>query len=269
MSPAEGQDWCPGAYRRFRGFRLRPALDLLAQVPDALPEGAVVDLGCGAGAAGPALAARFPGRDLVGLDASPAMLAEAAATGCYLRMEEGDIARWQPEAPPALIFSNAALQWVPDHATLLPRLAALPAPGGVLAVQVPDQQEAPSHRLLRSVSAALFPDRFDWTGWQPEVLPPEVTEALLAPFGAATVWRTVYYQRLAPQQGAHHPAPHPVRAFTQSTAARPVLARLDPAEQARFLTAYDTALATAYPPVADGSVLFPFARSFLVLRRDG
>ena len=268
MSPAQGNDWSPGAYGRFRGFRLRPALDLLAQVPHSLPEGDVIDLGCGAGAAAPALAARFPGRDLVGLDASPAMLAEAAATACYHVLEEADIARWQPGAPPALIFSNAALQWVPDHATLLPRLAAMLAPGGVLAVQVPDQQDAPSHRLLREVSAALFPDRFDWTGWQPEVLAPEAMEALVAPFGAATVWRTVYYQRLAPPPAAT-PPPHPVRAFTESTAARPVLARLDPAEQARFLSACDVALAAAYPPAPDGSVLFPFARSFLVLQRDG
>ncbi len=268
MSPVQGNDWSPGAYGRFRGFRLRPALDLLAQVPDSLPEGDVIDLGCGAGAAAPALAARFPGRDLVGLDASPAMLAEAAATACYHVLEEVDIARWQPGAPPALIFSNAALQWVPDHATLLPRLAAMLAPGGVLAAQVPDQQDAPSHRLLREVSAALFPDRFDWTGWQPEVLAPEAMEALVAPFGEATVWRTVYYQRLAPQPAATLPV-HPVRAFTESTAARPVLARLDRTEQTRFRSAYDMALAATYPPAPDGTVLFPFARSFLVLRRGG
>ena len=103
--------------------------------------------------------------------AALAMLAEAAATACYHVLEEADIARWQPGAPPALIFSNAALQWVPDHATLLPRLAAMLAPGGVLAVQVPDQQDAPSHRLLREVSAALFPDRFDWTGFYRVVAP--------------------------------------------------------------------------------------------------
>ena len=268
MSPAQGNDWSPGAYGRFRGFRLRPALDLLAQVPDMLPEGDVIDLGCGSGAVGPPLAGRFPGRDLIGVDASPAMLAEAAATGCYHVLQEADIARWQTGAPPALIFSNAALQWVPDHATLLPRLVALLAPGGVLAVQVPDQQDAPSHHLLREVSAALFPDRFDWTGWQPEVLAPEAMEALLAPFGPTTVWRTVYYQRLSPSPAAPAGA-HPVRAFTESTAARPVLARLDPAEQALFLSAYDAALASAYPPATDGSVLFPFARSFLVLQRDG
>lgn len=259
-----GQDWSPGTYQRFRGFRLRPALDLLAQVPDGLPPGAVVDLGCGAGAAGPALRARFGDRLLVGLDASPAMLAEAAAAACYDRLVEADIAGWQPEAAPALIFSNAALQWVPDHAALLPQLAALPAPGGVLAVQVPDQQDAPSHRLLREVAAALFPDRFDWAGWVPEVLPPAQVETLLAPFGPVSLWRTVYYQRVRPQAEAH-----PVRAFTESTAARRILSRLDAGEQARFLAAYDAALAGDYPPGADGSVLFPFARSFFLLVRGG
>ncbi len=264
MTATTGQDWSPGTYQRFRGFRLRPALDLLAQVPDGLPAGAVVDLGCGAGAAGSALRACYGDRTLVGLDASPAMLAEAAASGCYDRLVEADIAGWQPEAAPALIFSNAALQWVPDHAALLPRLAALSAPGGVLAVQVPDQQDAPSHRLLREVAAGLFPDRFDWASWAPEVLAPAQVETLLAPFGPVTVWRTVYFQRLLPQAGTH-----PVRAFTEATAARPILARLDAGEQARFLLAYDAALALAYPPGPDGSVLFPFARSFCVLVRGG
>ena len=74
-------DWNPAAYARFSGFRLRPALDLLAQVPGALPDGPVIDLGCGNGPAGAVLKARFPGRDLWGLDSSPAMLAAAQATG--------------------------------------------------------------------------------------------------------------------------------------------------------------------------------------------
>lgn len=72
------KDWNPGAYARFRGLRLRPALDLLAQVPE-LPPGDVVDLGCGDGAVAEALRARFPDRRLVGVDASPAMLRVAGA----------------------------------------------------------------------------------------------------------------------------------------------------------------------------------------------
>ena len=151
MSGAEKKDWNPEAYARFRGLRLRPALDLLAQVGD-LPPGDIIDLGCGDGAAAAALAGRFPGRRLVGVDASPAMLERASG---YDAKVEADIAGWRPETPPALIFSNAVLHWLPDHAALMPRLARFLAPGGVLAVQMPRQQGAPSHRFLRDIAAAM------------------------------------------------------------------------------------------------------------------
>lgn len=250
------QDWNPAAYARFRGLRLRPALDLLAAVPG-LPPGDVIDLGCGDGAAAGALRARFPDRRIVGVDASPAMLEAAAG---YDAQVGADIAAWAPETPPALIYSNAALHRLPDHPRLLPRLAALLAAGGVLAVQMPRQFRAPSHMLLREVAAALFPGRFDWTGYAPPVAPPADYWPILAPLGRADIWETEYLQHLAPVAEGH-----PVRAFTSSTVARPILATLDQAEAARFLAAYDAALAGPYPLLPDGSALMPFRRLFLVL----
>ena len=261
--PPVPQDWDPGAYLRFRGHRLRPALDLLAAVPG-LPGGEIVDLGCGTGVVGAALAARFPGRAVTGVDASPAMLAEAGKAGGYARLAAADIAVWAPEAPVALIFSNAALQWLGDHPRLLPRLAGCLVPGGVLVVQMPRQYDEPSHVLLRAVAAEHFPDRFDRHDWQPPVAAPEVYARLLAPLGRLSLWETVYYQRLEPD-GQRQAAGHPVRAFTSSTAARPVLERLDAGEAAAFLAAYDAALAAAYPAETDGSVIFPFRRLFFTL----
>lgn len=249
-------DWDPGAYARFRGLRFRPVRDLLAQVGP-VPAGDVIDLGCGDGAATAALRSRFPGARLVGVDASPAMLAQALGLDAKV---ECDIARWRPDRAPAVIFSNAALHWLQGHDALMPRLAGFLMPGGTLAVQMPRQFAAPSHRLIREVSAALFPDRFDWSGWQPPVDPPARYHRLLAPLGAVTVWESEYLQRLDPLAEGH-----PVRAFTASTALRPVTARLSADEQARFLSAYDAALTDAYPAEPDGSVLFPFRRLFFTL----
>lgn len=257
MSVTNPQDWNPGAYARFRGLRLRPALDLLAQVGD-LPIGDVVDLGCGDGAVAEALRLRFPVRRLVGVDASASML--AAAQG-YDSTVQADIAAWVPDAPVALIFSNAALQWLPDHAALLPRLAACVTPGGVLAVQMPRQQEAASHRLLRDTAQAMFPDRFDFAGWQSPTHPATAYWQMLSPLGDVTAWETEYIQHLAPV-----PLGHPVRAFTASTAMRPFVERLTRAEAEAFVSAYDTALARAYPVMPDGSALMPFRRTFFILR---
>lgn len=255
MSP----DWDPARYGAFRDLRLRPALDLLAQVPD-LPTGDVVDLGCGDGAVGPALVARYPTRCLVAVDASEAMLSNAALRRCYERMTLADIADWQPDRPPAMIFSNAALNWLPDHATLMPQLAAMLAPAGVLAVQMPRQGDAPSHRLLRDVYTTLFPGR----ALPPPspVLPAADYAEMLLPIGEVRAWTTDYIQLLDPVAKGH-----PVRTFTESTAMRPFVKALAEDERRAFVAAYDAALATAYPALPDGRVLFPFTRVFFILER--
>ncbi|MDG1279925.1 MAG: methyltransferase domain-containing protein [Pseudorhodobacter sp.] len=251
-------DWNPESYALFSDLRLRPALDLLARV-GALPEGPVVDLGCGPGAVGPALAARFPGRPVVGVDRSPAMLEAAQAAGGYTRFVAQDLTEWQPDAPPALIFSNAALQWLPNHEDLMPRLAAGLAPGGTLAVQMPRQWGAPSHRFLRDIAASLFPERFEAQQPSPVASARRYWE-LLAGLGEVTAWETDYVQKISGLGEGH-----PVRSFTQSTAMRPYLDRLTPAEAQKFTAAYDAALEAAYPLLADGAALMPFRRVFFTV----
>ncbi|MFU8881244.1 MAG: methyltransferase domain-containing protein [Rhodobacterales bacterium] len=250
-------DWNPGTYHRFRGLRLRPALDLIRAIP-ALPPGDVVDLGCGSGMVAAAL--KTFDRPLIGIDASPAMLAEARAQGCYDSLHEMDIGAWSPDqSAPALIFCNAALHWLSDHAALMPRLCSYLAPGGTLAVQVPHQNNAPSHRVWLSLAEEMFPGRVDPANG-PDVLRPAEYYRLLSPLGELTLWETEYYQNLdACAQG------HPVRRFTETTYARPILAALDPAEQAQLIAAYEAVMDKAYPAAADGTVLFPFRRMFFTL----
>ena len=259
MTSKTTTDWNPETYTKFRGLRLRPAMDLLAQVP-AIPAGDVVDLGCGNGPVAPALALRFSGRGLIGIDSSPAMLAKAKDTNAYSELIEADATDWTPDTPPALIFSNALCHWLPDHTALFARLAGLLAKGGTLAVQMPRQFAGPSHQSLRNVAQSLFPDRFDYSGWVPPVAPPQDYAKMLAPMGEANVWETDYVQRLAPVQEGH-----PVRHFTQSTAMRPIVNKLDEAELKCFISTYEEALNGHYPPENDGSVLFPFKRVFFTL----
>jgi trans-aconitate 2-methyltransferase len=254
-------DWDPIRYAAFRDLRLRPAVDLLAQVPE-VPSGDVIDLGCGDGAVAADLAMRFSGRNLVGVDESAAMLEKARQTGLYRGLTQADIALWGAHTPVALIFSNAVLHWLPSHDVLMPRLVAMLVPGGVLAVQMPRQFGAPSHRLSREVAMQLFPDRFDYGAYQPPVLAPEAYHAMLSSLGEVSVWETEYLQVLDPVAEGH-----PVRAFTESTGLRPVLERLTAEERWAFLAAYDAALAEAYPALPTGQILFPFRRLFFVLRR--
>ena len=256
MIEAAKQDWNPGAYARFRGLRLRPALDLLMQIRK-VPGGDVVDLGCGDGAAAGSLAARFPKRRIIGVDASANMLEKARG---YAEIVLSDIAVWKPVSPPAVIFANAVLHWLGDHGTLLPGLAGTLAPGGTLAVQMPQQFQAPSHRFLRDIAASMFPGRFDFAHYVPPVARASDYHAMLAELGEVNAWETDYVQRLEPCDGQH-----PVHAFTAATAMRPIAAKLDAGELATFAAAYDQALGAAYPKQADGSVLFPFRRVFFIL----
>lgn len=256
MSRETNRDWDPGLYHKFRGLRLRPAMDLLRAVGP-LPEGGVFDLGCGSGAAGPAL--RALNRPLSGVDLSPSMLDKARATGCYAALEQADLAAWAPEAPAALIFANASLHWVGGHDILLPRLAGHLSPGGTLAVQVPHQNNAPSHRLWLTMAEEMFPGAVD-PATIPGVLLPAEYHRMLSPIGNVTLWETEYYQELTPEGDGH-----PVRRFTESTFARPVLNVLQPDQQARLIAAYEAVVGSAYPTGANGRVLFPFRRLFFTL----
>lgn len=259
MTTAERtKDWNPGAYSRFHDLRLRPGLDLLNAVSQ-MVAGDVVDLGCGNGALVEALRIRAAGRHLIGVDSSPAMLEKARETKRYDALVISDAATWHPAQPPGLIFSNAALHWVGDHERLMPRLASCLAPGGTLAVQMPHQNKAPSHRVWLDLAQEMFPGRVEKMG-TPGVMAPVRYEELLSPLGQFRLWETEYFQRLTAESGSH-----PVRRFTESTYARPVLQALESDERETLIARYEEAMGAAYPLRADGSVLFPLRRMFFTL----
>lgn len=255
--------WDPGQYARFAGPRLRPAADLVARLPDRAYRSAL-DLGCGGGQLTGLLRTRFPALPLTGIDNSPAMLAKARAEIPDARFVPGDIADVGLAHGHDLIASNAAFHWLPDHrAVLVTLLRGLPS-GGVLAVQMPRNHGAPSHRLLAETVAELrFTARLAGVAGIRPVDPAEDYMALLLDAGAAEVdaWESAYVHHLAPAPGSH-----PVLEWVKGTALRPYLDALDDAA-ADFLAAYRSRLEQAYPPRGDGSVLFPFRRVFFVATR--
>jgi trans-aconitate 2-methyltransferase len=145
-------DWNPAPYARFRDERATPFFDLLALVQPR-PAMRVVDLGCGPGELTRELHVHLNARETLGLDNSPAMLAKAAAyAGDGLRFADGDIGTFTGDGAYDLVFSNAALHWVPDHPALLHRLTAALSADGQLAVQVPANDDHPSHATAVAVA---------------------------------------------------------------------------------------------------------------------
>lgn len=253
--------WAPDLYLSFGKDRARPARDLLAALPPG-PRGRVVDLGCGPGNSTAQLAARFPEADLLGVDPDAAMLAAARKALPQARFVAGRAEDWQPDAPPDLIFANASLQWAEDLPRLLPRLLGLLAPGGALAVQMPDNLDEPSHRVMRQIAERPeWRDRLAAAAGQRQPLPEAAAlHRSLRPGSAALqIWRTVYQVEL--------PGPGAIADWFAGSALRPYLSPLDPAERKQFVDRYTAALSPHYPPLAGGKVLLGFPRLFFIALR--
>ncbi|AZY48232.1 trans-aconitate 2-methyltransferase [Bordetella avium] len=252
--------WSAKQYSTFEKERTRPVRDLLAAIEADAPR-RVVDLGCGPGNSTEVLAARFPQAEVSGMDSSQDMVLAARQRMPGVAFSQADIATWNPPESFDVILANASLQWVPDHATLYPRLLSKLAPGGSLAVQTPDNLQEPAHRLAREVAAqGPWAARMSETR-HPDRHPAEWYYALLKPLAARVdVWRTTYMHPLA---GAAA-----VVEWFKGTALLPYLKQLDDSEQPEFLARYEAAIAKAYPALADGTVLLPFPRIFLVATRQ-
>ncbi|HSB25350.1 MAG TPA: methyltransferase domain-containing protein [Burkholderiaceae bacterium] len=249
--------WNPDQYLKFAAPRLRPAVDLLARVPLAAPR-SIHDLGCGAGNVTRLLADRWPAAAVTGVDDSASMLAKAAQENPGITWVEQSVATWSAPEPADLIYSNAALHWLPDHGSLFPRLLQQLAPGGVLAVQMPRNFDAPSHRLIGdTVRSGPWHARLARMLGPSPVAEPAFYYDVLAPRVAQLdIWETEYLQVL---EGAD-----PVKEWTKGTWLKQFLDALPAAERAPFEADYAARLRVAYPPRGDGRTLFPFRRLFIV-----
>jgi trans-aconitate 2-methyltransferase len=257
--------WDAAQYLRFGGERARPFFDLVAQVGATSPR-YVADLGCGPGNLTAALAGRWPGATVTGVDNSAEMIAAAQATaaqaGQDLSFALGDVWDWRPERPLDVLVCNAVLQWVPGHDELLLRWAGLLAPGGWLAFQLPGNFDQPSHEIVKEMARS--------PRWRAPLAhatlnrqagdPADYVALLARPGFDVDAWETTYLHILRGE--------NPVLDWTKGSTLRPVLAALDAEQADAFLSEYGERLTDAYHPHPFGTV-FPFRRVFAVVHRDG
>jgi trans-aconitate 2-methyltransferase len=253
--------WSSAQYLKFEDERTRPARDLLAQVP--LESAArAYDLGCGPANSTELIVARFGADNVTGLDSDPNMLAAARSRLKGTRFIEADLATWQPPEPADLLYANAVFQWVPDHLSALARLMDGLKPGGVLAVQMPDNLQEPSHVAMEEAAQdGPWREKFKTRNPKRDPLPaPRAYYDRLAPKASRVdVWHTIY----------NHPMANPdaVVEWMKGTGLRPYLDTAGPDRAAAFTEAYRARLAKLYTPMADGRVLFRFPRLFVVAVR--
>jgi trans-aconitate 2-methyltransferase len=255
--------WDAKQYLHFGNERTQAAVDLLSRVAVAAPR-RVVDLGCGPGNSTELLHQRWPAADIVGLDSSPQMIGAARTAYPHWQWQEDDIARWTPPAPCDVIFSNAALQWVPDHARLLPRLLSRVASGGALAVQMPAHLNSPVHLAMLAIARdPIWRDRLQPACAAVTVESPDFYYDRLQPLaGLIELWVTEYLHVLD--------GPASVVDWIRGTGLRPFLQALaNDAERGHFEARLLAAAEKGYPRQADGRVLFPFRRLFVIAYRKG
>ncbi|MFB9313303.1 methyltransferase domain-containing protein [Nocardioides plantarum] len=253
--------WDPARYLTYADERGRPFADLLARVAPTSPA-AVVDLGCGPGNLTALLAARWPAARVTGVDSSPEMIATAHAAVPGIEFEVGDLRAWRGSAD--VVLSNATLQWLPDHLDLLSGLVEAVTPGGSLAFQVPANFDEPSHTIRRDLAAeAPYAAHTAGVAVPDSHEPGTYLDALSAldRVVEVDVWETTYLHVLS---GAD-----PVFTWVSGTGARPTLQALPDDVRPAFEAEFRRRLAAAYPVRADGTVVLPFRRIFVVARTRG
>jgi trans-aconitate 2-methyltransferase len=249
--------WNPTQYLKFSEERTRPCRDLAARI-DLPARARIIDLGCGPGNSTEVLAERWPDADLTGLDSSPDMIAKASAAHPGWHWLTSDIAHWAATLDGEsydLVFSNAALQWVPDHATVFPQLLGR---ARTLAVQVPGNWDGPAHQTMREVAK-----RYPLEGRVREWYTHDIAfyyDALVPHASSLDIWATEYIHVM---DGAEA-----IVEWYKGTGMRPFLEALpSDADRASFTADYLEAIRPVYTPRSDGKVLFPFRRLFILARQ--
>jgi len=249
--------WNPASYLKFERERTLPCRDLVSKI-EINATSQIADLGCGPGNSTAVIAERWPEAEIVGVDNSPEMLKAARESGIAAEWELSDIRKWNPRVLFDLVFSNAALQWIPDHEKEIPRLFSFVARGGALAFQIPTHTDLWYNILEELLHSSKWSGRFrdassdfysNELGFYYDLLSPRSKQLDL--------WETEYYHVLS--------NPENIVEWTKGTALRPLLDRLPNSEsRSAFLAEYSEAISKAYPKQPDGAALFPFLRRFVV-----
>jgi trans-aconitate 2-methyltransferase len=261
--------WSPDQYLKFAEERTRPCRELAARIEVPIVR-RIIDLGCGPGNSTEVLAARWPDAEITGLDNSVEMIATARKMQPARSWMIGEIANWASSTNGTggggkfeIVFSNAALQWLPDHAALYPKLLEHVSPGGAFAAQIPANFDALAHVIMRDIAKLpAWHVRFpvgSLREWQAH--DPAFYYDVLAPHAARIdLWETEYLHVM--------PDARALVEFYKGSGMRPFLDLLpNDTERKQFTKEYLERIRVAYPRRPDGRVLFPFRRLFFVAYR--
>lgn len=251
-------DWNPALYLKFGNERTQPAYDLANRIPTENPE-RILDIGCGPGNSTDILAGRWPKAEVTGIDSSASMIEKARNDHPALRWIEKDAGKDLSDLGTFdIVFSNAALQWIPDHDRLIPHIFSLLKKDGILAVQVPNNGNSPMQTAARTTASSTKWKKYFATDSFQIYDSPETYYSQISPLTAhVQFWQTIYYQIMASHES--------ILEWSRATFMRPYLDSLPgDAERKTFEDDILQIITPAYPLQKNGKILFPFKRLFFI-----
>ena len=230
-------NWNPIQYEKFLKDRTQPAIDLANRLGVFTPD-SILDLGCGPGNSTKVLKDRFPNARIVGADNSDEMLEKARE-----------------------LYSNACIQWLPNHKELLPNLMKLLNPNGILAIQIPMQREHPVHIIIN--------DLVKTQKWIDKIIPRQYNNLTTEEYfdvisnlsGDFEIWETTYCHRM--------PSYESIIEWYKGTGLRPYLEQLSDSDADEFVNDVYNELKARYKTQKNGEILFRFPRLFFVITNQG
>lgn len=252
-------NWNPIQYEKFIKGRTLPAIDLANRL-EALSPTSILDLGCGPGNSTKVLKDKFPNARIVGADNSEEMLSKAKEL--YPNIEfihldaNGDLQEISEQFN--IVFSNACIQWLPNHRGLLPKLMELIKPNGTLAVQIPLQAEHPVHIIINElVNTAKWSDKLFARKYN-NLTTTEYFDALSDISSDFEIWETTYCHRM--------PSYESIIEWYKGTGLKPYLEQLSETDADEFVDDVYNELKHRYKTQKNGEILFRFPRLFFIVK---
>jgi trans-aconitate 2-methyltransferase len=249
-------DWNSTQYLKFENERTQPAIDLARRIPCEAP-GKILDIGCGPGNSSQVLARRFPDASIMGVDSPAAMIETAKANYPTLDFRICDAGKDLSLLGNNfdVIFSNACIQWIPDHARLLKNMLRLLRPGGVLAVQTPMNYKEPIHTIIQEVSTSdVWRKKFDSPRIFHNLTPERYFDLLSEIASDFCLWETTYYHVLKSHKD--------IMEWYRGTGLRPYLNALSDEDAREFEQAVFERVVKQYPKQQNDEIIFRFPRFF-------
>lgn len=249
-------DWNSNQYLKFKAERTQPSIDLVNRINIENPQ-RIIDIGCGPGNSTYALKKRYPDAYILGVDFSPNMIERAKSDYPELDFMLFDATKDFDKLDEKfdIVFSNACIQWIPNHKKLLADMMRILHTGGILAIQKPCQEEMKIHAIISQLTNSdKWKDKFAKRREFYSLSDDEYFDLLSNISADFSMWKTIYYHRLASQES--------ILEWYKSTGLKPYLEQLSDDDKTEFEKDILLKIKEQYPLQKNNEVIFPFNRLF-------